>query len=158
MVDNSRIRPIEILLVEDNPGDVRLTQEALKESKINNNLIIAGDGVEAWDYLTKNVAGSDAILPDVIFLDLNMPRMDGRELLAKLKNHEHLRQIPIVVLTTSQAEEDILQSYNLHANCYVTKPVGLNEFVEVVRSIEHFWISIVKLPTRTETSIVSYKY
>ncbi|MFH2056947.1 MAG: response regulator, partial [bacterium] len=124
--------PIDILLVEDNPGDVRLTQEALKESKLSNNLIVARDGQEAWDMLNRINGHEGAAIPDLILLDLNMPRMDGRELLGRLKQDAKLKQIPVVILTTSQSEEDVLRSYQLHANCYVSKPVGLDEFLEVV--------------------------
>lgn len=142
------MRPIEILLVEDNPGDVRLTVEALKEGKVHNRLNVARDGVEALDYLRRRTPYADAERPDVILLDLNLPRKDGREVLAEIKNDEELRRIPVVILTTSKAEEDILRSYQLHANCYVTKPVDLDQFMTVVRSIEDFWFSIVRLPSR----------
>ena len=138
--------PVEILLVEDNPGDVRLTQEALKESKITNRLTVARDGVEALQILYREDPFSDAPRPDVIFLDLNLPRMDGREVLARVKEDPDLRRIPIVVLTTSEAEQDVLRAYDLHANCYILKPVDLDQFILAVRSIESFWLSIVKLP------------
>jgi chemotaxis family two-component system response regulator Rcp1 len=138
------MQPIEILLVEDNLGDVRLTQEALKEAKVHNNLYVAQDGVEAMDFLLSD----DTPQPDLILLDLNLPRKDGREVLAEIKGHEHLRRIPVVILTTSDDEEDILRTYNLHANAYVTKPVDLNRFIEVVRSVEDFWLAIVKLPPK----------
>ena len=140
-------KPIEILLVEDNPGDVRLTEEALKENKVSNNLHIASDGVEAMAFLCREAVYSDAPRPDLILLDLNLPKKDGREVLAEIKSDKNLRQIPVVVLTTSQAEEDISKAYDLHANCYVTKPVDLEKFITVVRSIEDFWVTIVKLPS-----------
>lgn len=139
-------RPIEILLVEDNPGDVRLTREALTEGKVNNNLYVAKDGVEALDFLLRQGEFSDAVQPDLILLDLNLPRMDGRELLARVKNEPDLRRIPVVILTTSKAEADIVKTYDLHANCYITKPVDLEQFIVVVQSIESFWMTIVKLP------------
>ncbi len=139
-------RPIEILLVEDNPGDVRLTREALTEGKVNNNLYVAKDGVEALDFLLRQGEFSDAVQPDLILLDLNLPRMDGRELLARIKNEPDLRRIPVVILTTSKAEADIVKTYDLHANCYITKPVDLEQFIVVVQSIESFWMTIVKLP------------
>jgi len=143
-----RVEPINILLVEDNPGDVRLTIEALKEGKVHNQLCVARDGVEALAFLRQEGEFKDAPRPDVILLDLNLPKKDGREVLAEIKADEHFRRIPVVVLTTSKAEEDILRSYALHANCYVTKPVDLEQFITVVRSIEDFWFSIVRLPAR----------
>jgi two-component system, chemotaxis family, response regulator Rcp1 len=139
-------RPVEILLVEDNPGDVRLTREALREGKVRNNLAVASDGVEAVAYLRKEGVHANAVRPDLILLDLNLPRMDGREVLAEIKADPALRHIPVVVLTSSQAEEDIVRAYDLHANCYVTKPVDLDQFIRVVESIEDFWFTIVKLP------------
>jgi len=139
-------RPIEILLVEDNQGDVRLTQEALKEGKVRNKLHIARDGVEAMAFLRRQELGADTPRPDLILLDLNLPRKDGREVLAEIKADPDLRRIPVVVLTTSQAEEDIVKSYDLHANCYVTKPVDLDRFIHVVKSVEDFWLEIVRLP------------
>jgi two-component system, chemotaxis family, response regulator Rcp1 len=139
--------PIAILLVEDNPGDVRLTREALKEAKVRNRLSVAGDGVEALAYLRREGAYSAAPRPDIVLLDLNLPRKDGRQVLAEVKADPELRRIPIVILTTSKAEEDILKTYDLHANCFITKPVGFDQFVRVVQSIEHFWLSIVTLPT-----------
>jgi CheY-like chemotaxis protein len=139
-------RPIEILLVEDNPGDIRLTKEALKEGKVKNNLKVAMDGVEAYQYLLREGEFQDAVRPDLILLDLNLPKMDGRELLEKIKEEQELRRIPVVILTTSKAEEDIVKSYDLHANCFITKPVDLDKFIVVVKSIEDFWMSIVKLP------------
>ena len=141
-------QPIEILLVEDNPGDVRLTQEAFKEGKVSNNLSVARDGVEALAFLRREGEYAGAPRPDVILLDLNLPRKDGREVLAEIKEDTDLRRIPVVVLTTSQAEQDILKTYNLHANCYITKPVDLERFITVVKSIETFWLSVVKLPQR----------
>ena len=139
-------RPIEILLVEDNPGDVRLTKEALKDAKVINNLHVAGDGIEALDFLKRQGKYPGAIRPDLILLDLNLPRKDGREVLGEIKADPGLRQIPVVILTTSKAEEDILRTYDLHANCYITKPVDLEKFIEVISAIEDFWLSIVKLP------------
>jgi two-component system, chemotaxis family, response regulator Rcp1 len=140
-------RPAEILLVEDNPGDVRLTIEALRESKVANNLNVARDGVEALAYLRREGGYADAVRPDLILLDLNMPRKDGREVLAEIKAEPKLRTIPVVVLTTSRAEQDVLRSYELQANCYITKPVDLEQFITVVKSIENFWLTIVTLPT-----------
>jgi two-component system, chemotaxis family, response regulator Rcp1 len=140
------IRPIEILLVEDNEGDVRLTKEALKEGKVKNNLHVAYDGVEALEYLTREGEHQNRVIPDLILLDLNLPRMDGRELLGKIKEDSELRRIPVVILTTSKAEEDIVRTYDLHANCYITKPIDLEKFIVVVKSIEDFWMTIVKLP------------
>lgn len=137
---------IEILLVEDNPGDVRLTREALKDSKLHNNLSVVRDGVEAMAFLKQEGAFGSAPRPDIILLDLNLPRKDGREVLEEIKDDERLKRIPVVILTTSNDETDILASYNLHANCYITKPVDLNRFVEIVKTIEGFWFSIVKLP------------
>jgi two-component system, chemotaxis family, response regulator Rcp1 len=141
-------RPIEILLVEDNPGDVRLTVEALKEGKVHNNLAVAKDGVEALAYLRREGSHASANRPDLILLDLNLPRKDGREVLAEIKEDPVLRRIPVVVLTTSKAEEDILRTYDLHANCYITKPVDLDQFISVVRSIDDFWLSVVRLPPK----------
>jgi CheY-like chemotaxis protein len=140
--------PIEILLVEDSPGDVRLTREALSEAKVSNNLAVARDGVEALEYLRREGPHADAARPDIILLDLNMPRMDGRELLEHIKADASLAAIPVVVLTTSKAEEDIMRSYQLHANCYITKPVDLEQFLKVVRSIEEFWLTVVRLPPK----------
>jgi CheY-like chemotaxis protein len=140
-------RPIEILLVEDNPGDVRLTQEALKEGKMLNILNVVGDGAQAMAYLRQEGQYREARRPDVILLDLNLPKKNGREVLVEVKSDANLKRIPVVVLTTSQDEIDILKSYDLHANAYITKPVDLDQFVKVVQSFEDFWLSIVKLPT-----------
>jgi len=139
-------RPVEILLVEDNPGDVRLTKEALKESKVLNNLVVAEDGEEAIKVLRREGEYADAARPDIIFLDLNLPRKDGREVLAEIKQDAELRRIPVVILTTSKAEEDILRTYDLHANCYITKPIDMEQFIKVVKATENFWFTIVKLP------------
>jgi len=139
-------RPVEILLVEDNPGDVRLTQEALKEGKVYNNLHWAKDGVEALSFLMREGEHANAPRPDIILLDLNLPKKDGREVLEVIKRHDRLKHIPVVVLTTSKAEEDVLRSYELHANCYVTKPVDLDKFIVVVQSIDRFWLTVVTLP------------
>ncbi len=138
---------VDILLVEDSPGDVRLTLEALADAKISNNISVASDGVEALEYLRKEGEHSEATRPDLMLLDLNMPRMDGSELLSIIKADEELRTIPVVVLTTSQSEADILKSYDLQANCYITKPVDLDQFMVIVNSIQEFWLSIVKLPS-----------
>jgi chemotaxis family two-component system response regulator Rcp1 len=146
MQTNGLGKPIEILMAEDNPGDVRLAIEALKEAKIHNHVSSVQDGVEAMAFLRKKGKYADAPRPDVILLDLNMPRMDGREVLAEIKEDPELRRIPVVILTISQAEQDVLKAYDLHANCYITKPVDLEQFGKVVRSIEEFWFTIVKLP------------
>ncbi len=138
--------PVEILLVEDNPGDVRLTREALREGKVYNNLHWAKDGVEALEFLRQEGAHAKAPRPDIILLDLNLPKKDGREVLLSIKNDDRFKQIPVVVLTTSEAEEDVLRSYELHANCYITKPVDLEKFITVVQSIDRFWLTIVTLP------------
>ena len=138
---------IEILLVDDDPGDVRLTVEALKQTKMHTNLSFARDGIEALAFLRRQGKFAAAPRPDIIFLDLNMPLKDGREVLAEMKEEPDLKHIPVVVLTTSADEEDIMRSYNLHANCYVTKPVDLQQFMKVVSSIEDFWFTVVKLPT-----------
>jgi CheY-like chemotaxis protein len=139
-------QPIDILLVEDNDADVRLTQEVFAESKIRNNLIIANDGAEALACLRRQGKFKNCARPDLILLDLNLPVMSGREVLAKIKEDADLKSIPVVVLTTSKAEEDIVKSYKLHANCYITKPVDLEQFMTVVTYIEDFWLAIVKLP------------
>jgi CheY-like chemotaxis protein len=138
--------PVEILLVEDNPGDHRLTQEALREGKVYNNLHWARDGVEAIDFLKRRGRFADSPRPDIILLDLNLPKKDGREVLSEIKQDPDLRAIPVVILTTSKAEEDVLRSYDLHANCYVTKPVDLEKFIVVVQSIDRFWLTVVTLP------------
>jgi CheY-like chemotaxis protein len=143
---SQRSRPVEILLVEDNPGDVRLTREALREGKVRNNLYVVSDGVEALEFLRRQGQHTDAARPDLILLDLNLPRKDGREVLQDIKSDPALRHIPVVVLTSSQADQDIIRAYDLHANCYVTKPVDFEQFIHVVRTIENFWFSIVKLP------------
>jgi two-component system, chemotaxis family, response regulator Rcp1 len=138
---------IQLLLVEDNPGDVRLTKEALKEGKMLNRVTVVGDGVEALSFLRRQGKYADAGQPDLILLDLNLPKKDGRQVLAEIKADPGLKRIPVVVLTTSSAEEDILKTYDLHANCYVTKPVDLEQFMRVVKSIEDFWVTVVKLPS-----------
>ncbi|MHC5733712.1 response regulator [Nostoc sp.] len=140
------IMPIEVLLVEDNPGDAQLTRIALEDSKISIHLNVVEDGVEAMAFLRKQDKYAKAAHPDIVLLDLNLPRKDGREVLAEIKGDENLKRIPVVVLTTSQAEEDILKAYNLCANCYITKPVDFDQFVKIVQSIENFWFAIVKLP------------
>jgi chemotaxis family two-component system response regulator Rcp1 len=141
-------RPVEILLVEDNPGDVRLTKETLQDSRLLNRMCVVSDGVEAMAFLRREGSYAAAARPDLILLDLNLPRMDGREVLAEIKADEELRRIPVIVLTTSSAEKDILKTYDLHANCYITKPVNLDQFTSVVRAIEAFWFTIVTLPPR----------
>ena len=141
-------RPIEILLVEDNAGDVRLVKEALEENKFLNNLHVARDGVEAMAFLHKEGKYANAVRPDLILLDLNLPKKDGREVLAEVKVDEDLKRIPVVIMTISKAEEDILKTYNLHANCYITKPIDLDQFIKVVKSVENFWLAIVELPPR----------
>ena len=146
MTTNGSGKPIEILLVEDNPGDVRLTAEALKEGKVRNNMHVVGDGEQAMAYLRRETGYENAVRPDLVLLDLNLPRKDGREVLADMKEDDELKRIPVVVLTTSKAEEDILKTYDLHANCYITKPVDLDQFIGVVKSIESFWFSVVSLP------------
>ena len=140
-------KPIEILLVEDNPGDVRLTVEALREGRVANQLHVVEDGVEAMLFLRRAGRYADVPRPDLILLDLNLPRKDGREVLAELKQDADLRRIPVVVLTSSAAEQDIMQAYNLYANCYITKPVDLEQFLKIIRSIEDFWLIVVKLPS-----------
>ncbi len=139
---------IDILLVEDNPGDVRLAQEALKESKIRNKLYVVDDGVEAMAFLRRQGKYADAPRPDLILLDLNLPRKSGREVLAEVKTDENLKRIPVVVLTVSRAEEDVVKCYNHYANCYITKPLDFNNFMKVTRQIEQFWLTIVTLPTK----------
>lgn len=147
MVATELVKPVEILLVEDNAGDVRLTKEALKEAKVINHLTVLKDGVEALAFLRREGQYANAPRPHLILLDLNLPKKDGREVLAEIKDDEKLKRIPVVVLTTSQNEQDVLKTYNLHANCYVTKPVDLEQFITVVKSIEDFWLGIVVLPT-----------
>lgn len=142
MIGNS----IEILLVEDNPGDVRLTREVLRDGKLHNDLHVVEDGIEALAFLRRVGNYTDAPRPDLVLLDLNLPKKDGREVLAEIKADSDLKRIPVVVLTTSKAEEDVFKAYDLHANCYITKPVDLDQFITVVRSIEEFWFTIVKLP------------
>jgi chemotaxis family two-component system response regulator Rcp1 len=146
MNTRSILKPIDILLVEDNPGDVRLTIEGLKEGKILNNLNVVSNGVEALAFLRKEGQYADVPRPELILLDLNLPRKDGREVLAEIKNDANLKRIPVVILTSSQAEQDIVKSYNLHANCFITKPVELDQFIGVIKSIEQFWLTVVKLP------------
>lgn len=138
--------PIEILMVEDSPGDARLTTEALKEAKVLNHISVVEDGVEAMAFLRREGKHAEAPRPDLILLDLNLPKKDGREVLAEIKVDPTLADIPVVVLTTSQAEQDILKSYQLHANCYVTKPVDLNQFMSVIKSVESFWLTVARLP------------
>jgi CheY-like chemotaxis protein len=140
--------PIEVLLVEDDPGDVLMTREAFAEHKVGNRLSVVSDGVEALAYLRNEEPYPDAVRPDLILLDLNLPRRDGKQVLQEIKDDESLRQIPVVVLTTSQRDEDILRSYQLHANAYVTKPVDFEQFIKVVRQIDDFFVSVVKLPPR----------
>ena len=140
------MKAIEVLLVEDNPGDVRLIKEAFKEGKVICTLNVVGDGVEVMEYMNQEGPYAQSTRPDIIMLDLNLPRKDGREVLQELKSNEKFKRIPVMVLTTSSAEEDILKSYDLHANCYITKPVDLDQFMNLVKSIENFWLTIVKLP------------
>src|ERR1700732_4460305 len=143
--------PIEILLVEDSPGDVRLTREAFKDAKVHINLHVASDGAEAMEFLNRAGEHATAPRPDLILLDLNLPKKDGREVLEEIKESATLKSIPVVVLTTSASDADILRSYRLHANCYITKPVGLDGFLEVVESIDNFWLTVVKLPSETRS-------
>ena len=147
-MDDIQGKMIDILLVEDNPGDVRLAQEALKESKVRNKLFIVEDGVEAMGFLRQTGKYKDAPRPDLILLDLNLPRKSGREVLTEVKTDDNLRRIPVVVLTVSKAEEDIVKCYDHHANCYITKPLDFNQFIEVTKSIEDFWLNIVRLPPK----------
>ena len=142
-------QPVEILLVEDNPGDVRLAKEALREGDVNNNLHVASDGEEALRFLRRENGYGDAVRPDLILLDLNLPKLDGREVLAEIKADPTLRRIPVVVLTTSDADNDIARSYDLHANCYLPTPVDIEQFIVLIKSIETFWFTIVKLPPAT---------
>ena len=150
MTNGDDVNPIEILLVEDNPADVRLTREALKEEKLHNNLSVVSDGVEALAFLRREGKYGKVARPDLILLDLNLPRKDGREVLEEIKRDERLKSIPVVVLTVSEAEGDILKSYNLHANCYIKKPIDLTQFSKVVKSIQDFWLTIVKLPPKAK--------
>ena len=140
--------PIEILLVEDNPGDARLTLEAMREAKVRNRIHVAEDGVEAMEFLRRQGRFGDAPRPDLILLDLNLPRKDGREVLAEVKADPDLKRIPVVILTTSRDEEDVLRAYDLHANCYVTKPVDLEQFMKIVSQIDEFWVKVVTLPRK----------
>jgi two-component system, chemotaxis family, response regulator Rcp1 len=147
-MNSKGVKLIDILVVEDNPGDARLIMEALKSNKIYNSLHITTDGVEAMEFLHREGKFTNVPRPDLIFLDLNLPRKDGREVLAEIKSDERYKQIPVVIMTMSQSEEDILKSYSLHANCYVKKPIDLDQFVKVIESIEDFWFSLVKLPSK----------
>lgn len=142
----TNVKPFEILLADDNPGDVRLTKEALKEGKMLHNLSVVEDGIEVMAFLRREGKYSDSPRPDLILLDLNMPKKDGREVLAEIKSDEQFKRIPVVILTISESEVDVIKSYDLHANCYVTKPVDFNQFMKIIRSIEEFWLTIVKLP------------
>ena len=146
MTGQLKMKTIDILLVEDDPGDVRLMREALKEGKVLNVLHVVGDGIEALAFLKHEGRHAKTPRPDIILLDLNLPRMDGRELLARIKTDPNLLRIPVVILTTSKSEVDILKSYDLHANCYITKPVGFDQLINIVKSVEEFWFTIVKLP------------
>ena len=146
MIDSPAPRPIEILLVEDNAGDVRLTQEALSESKVWNSLHVARDGLQAMAYLRREGEHANAARPDLILLDLNLPGKDGREILEEVKSDDRLKHIPVVILTSSAAEEDVVRTYASHANCYITKPVGFDQFTRVVRSVSEFWFTVVRLP------------
>ena len=145
-LDTTRVKPIEILLAEDNPGDARLTVEGFKDAKVKNNITVVEDGVEALAYLRQEGPYASVTLPDLILLDLNMPKKDGREVLAEIKADEELRRIPVLVFTVSSAERDILEAYNLQASAFITKPIDLDEFLTVVKSLEEFWLTIVKLP------------
>ncbi|MGC8603822.1 MAG: response regulator [Desulfomonilaceae bacterium] len=146
MNTRSILKPIEILLIEDNPGDVRLTIEGLKEGKVLNNLNVMSNGVDAMAFLRREGIYAKAPRPELILLDLNLPKKDGREVLTEIKNDDNLKRIPVVVLTSSEAEQDIVKSYNLHANCYITKPLEIDQFINVVKNIKQFWIFVVKLP------------
>lgn len=148
MNNNAEFEPVHILLVEDNPGDIRLTQEALKDSKIFNTLDVVNNGKEAISYLKKEGKYKDAVHPDLILLDLDLPVMDGRDFLSVIKKDPRYRLIPVIVLTVSESDQDVLKVYDLQASCYITKPVDLDQFLTVVKSIENFWFSIVKLPGR----------
>ena len=146
MVSEIAVHPIEILLVEDNPGDARLAREALQDAKVRNALHWVVNGEEAMDFLRQEGKHDRAPRPDLILLDLNLPRKDGREVLAEIKADPDLKRIPVVILTVSKDEEDVMKTYNLHANCFITKPIDLNQFIKVVKSIEDFWLTVVKLP------------
>jgi two-component system, chemotaxis family, response regulator Rcp1 len=148
MTNGINIKPAEIVLVEDSAGDVRLIEEAFKENRFLNNLHVAKDGVEAMKFLHKEGNYADAVTPDLILLDLNLPKKDGREVLEEIKVDPNLKRIPVIILTTSKSEEDIFQTYDLHANCYITKPIDMDQFIKVIRSMEKFWLTIVTLPTR----------
>lgn len=148
MTEKITLKPIDILIVEDNGGDLRLIREVLDESKITNQIYAVRDGEEALDFLFRRGKYSNASLPDLIILDLNLPKIDGREVLAEIKVDPMLKKIPVVVMTMSQSDEDILKVYSLHANCFITKPIDLDQFIKVVKSIEDFWLTIVKLPPK----------
>ncbi len=152
MTELSQARPIEILLIEDSPTDAELCIEALRQAKVANHLHHVEDGVEAMQFLRREGQYAQAPRPDLIMLDLNLPRKDGREVLAELKQDPNLKTIPVVVLTTSRAEQDVLRSYELHANCYITKPVDFQQFLGVIESIEQFWLTVVALPSKTQLS------
>jgi chemotaxis family two-component system response regulator Rcp1 len=143
-------KPIEILLVEDNPGDVRLTLEAFKEGKVQNHIEVVNDGVEAMAFLRREAPYFDVQTPDLILLDLNLPRKDGREVLREIKEDDILKSIPVIILTTSKTEQDILMTYHLHANCYLIKPIQLDDFLKLIRSLEEFWLSVVRLPSHAQ--------
>lgn len=147
MVNGHKISPIQILVVDDNPGDVRLMLEALREAKVANRVNVAEDGVQAMAFLHRSEPFQNVTHPDLILLDLNLPRKDGREVLSEIKADPDLRRIPVVILTSSEAEQDILKTYNLHANCYITKPLDLEQFITVVKSINDFWFTVVRLPS-----------
>jgi chemotaxis family two-component system response regulator Rcp1 len=149
MSDLANLKEVDILLVEDNPGDVRLTTELLKDSKIRNRVAVASDGNSAIDFLYRRGQFQDAFRPDLVLLDLNLPGADGREVLKEIKNQPQFRQIPVVVLTSSSADEDVLRSYDLRANCYITKPVTLEQFSRIIRQIQNFWMTIVKFPAES---------
>lgn len=149
MIGKSKIsRPLDILLIEDNPADVRLTQEAFRDARVQNRLHVVGDGVEAMAFLRRQGVFNSISCPDLIILDLNLPRKDGREVLAEIKSDQALKHIPVIALTTSQAEEDITKAYDLHVNCYITKPPDLDQFFAVIRSIEDFWLKVVRYPNK----------